>query len=54
MNTVQIKDKCFVPFIKEADILKEVERVANEINKLSDGMTHYYMRQNLPNISGKI
>lgn len=33
MNTVQIKDKCFVPFIKEADILKEVERVANEINR---------------------
>lgn len=33
MNTIQIKDKCFVPFIKEAVILKEVERVADEINR---------------------
>lgn len=32
MDTIQIKDKRFKTFIPEADILKEVARVANEIN----------------------
>ena len=32
MNTIQIKDKQFKTFIPEADILKEVARVAGEIN----------------------
>jgi len=33
METIQIKDKRFVPFIKEEQILKEVARVASEINR---------------------
>lgn len=33
MDTIQIKDKRFTTFIPEAKILREVERVANEINK---------------------
>jgi hypoxanthine phosphoribosyltransferase len=33
MDTIQIKDKRFVPFIKEEQILKEVARVASEINR---------------------
>lgn len=33
MNTIQIKDKQFTVSIKEQDILKEVVRVANEINR---------------------
>ncbi len=33
METIQIKDKTFAPFIPEARILKEVERVAEEINR---------------------
>ena len=33
MDTIQIKDKRFKTFIPEADILKEVERVASEINR---------------------
>ncbi len=33
METIQIKDKTFAPFIPEAQILKEVERVAEEINR---------------------
>ncbi len=33
MSTIQIKDKKFKTFIPEAQILKEVERVATEINK---------------------
>ena len=32
-NTIQIKDKTFVVSIPEADILREVERVAQEINR---------------------
>ena len=32
-NTIQIKDKTFVVSIPEADILQEVERVAQEINR---------------------
>lgn len=32
MNTIQIKDKQFKTFISEASILKEVTRVASEIN----------------------
>lgn len=37
MEVIQIKDKRFKTFIPEADILKEVGRVANEINRdLSD------------------
>ncbi len=33
MDVIQIKDKQFKTFIPEADILKEVERVASEINR---------------------
>ena len=33
MDIIQIKDKRFKTFISEADILKEVERVASEINR---------------------
>ena len=33
MDTIQIKDKLFTVSIKEADIQKEVVRVANEINR---------------------
>lgn len=33
MDTIQIKDKKFTVSIKEQDILKEVARVANEINR---------------------
>ena len=33
MDTIQIKDKMFTVSIKEQDILKEVTRVANEINR---------------------
>lgn len=33
MNTIQVKDKCFVPFIEESAILKEIKRVADEINR---------------------
>lgn len=33
MDTIQIKDKQFSISIKEEDILKEVDRVANEINR---------------------
>ncbi len=33
MNTIQIKDKTFAPFIPESRILEEVERVAGEINR---------------------
>jgi pterin-4a-carbinolamine dehydratase len=37
MDTIQIKDKRFKTFIPEADILKEVARVANEINHDLEG-----------------
>lgn len=33
MNTIQIKDKTFAVSIKEEEILKEVDRVAEEINR---------------------
>ena len=33
METMQIKDKCFAPFIKEERILREVKRVAEEISQ---------------------
>ena len=33
MDTIQIKDKRFTPFIPEERILKEVARVASEINR---------------------
>ena len=33
MNTIQIKDKRFTTFLPEAKILKEVDRVASEINR---------------------
>ena len=33
MNQIQIKDKQFAVSIPEADILREVERVAGEINR---------------------
>ena len=33
MDTIRIKDKTFAVSIKEEDILKEVERVANAINR---------------------
>ena len=33
MNQIQIKDKRFAVSIPEADILKEVDRVAAEINR---------------------
>lgn len=33
MDSIQVKDKCFVSFIKEADILREVQRVADEISR---------------------
>ena len=32
-QTIHIKDKCFRTFIPEADILREVRRVAEEINR---------------------
>ena len=34
MDTIQIKDKRFTPFIPEERILKEVARVASEINQI--------------------
>ncbi len=37
MQTIQIKDKCFRTFIPEAHILKEVSRVADEINRDLNG-----------------
>ena len=33
MNTIQIKDKRFAISIPEEDILREVDRVAKEINR---------------------
>ena len=37
METIQIKDKRFKTFIPEAEILKEVARVADEINRDLEG-----------------
>ena len=33
MGTIQVKDRVFVPFIKEEQLQKEVKRVAQEINR---------------------
>ena len=33
METIQVKDKLFTPFIKEQEIQKEIKRVASEINR---------------------
>lgn len=33
METIQVKDKLFTPFLREADIQKEIKRVASEINR---------------------
>lgn len=37
MSTIQIKDKSFTTFITEEEILKEVSRVADEINRDMEG-----------------
>ena len=37
MSTIQIKDKLFTKFITEDGILKEVSRVAEEINRDLEG-----------------
>ena len=37
MSTIQIKDKSFTTFITEDEILKEVSRVADEINRDLEG-----------------
>ena len=37
MSTIQIKDKSFTAFITEDEILKEVSRVADEINRDLEG-----------------
>ncbi len=37
MSTIQIKDKSFTTFITEEEILKEVSRVADEINRDLEG-----------------
>ena len=41
MDTIQIKDKMFTVSIKEQDILKEVTRVANEINRDLAGNVYF-------------
>ena len=33
METIQVKDRIFAPFLKEEDIQKEIKRVASEINR---------------------
>lgn len=37
METIQVKDKLFVPFLKEEEIQKEIRRVASEINRDYEG-----------------
>ena len=37
MDTVQVKDRLFAPFLNEDAILKEVQRVAKEINRDYEG-----------------
>ena len=44
MDTIQIKDKMFTVSIKEQDILKEVTRVANEINRDLAGKNPLFQR----------
>lgn len=43
MDTIQIKDKMFTVSIKEQDILKEVIRVADEINRDLAGMNPLFV-----------
>ena len=43
MDTIQIKDKKFTVSIKEADILKEVDRVAAEINRDLSGKNPLFL-----------
>lgn len=33
METIQVKDRFFEPFIREEELLKEIKRVASEINR---------------------
>ena len=44
MDTIQIKDKRFTPFIPEERILKEVARVASEINRDLEGTNPLFFR----------
>lgn len=37
METIQVKDRIFAPFLKEKDIQKEIKRVASEINRDYEG-----------------
>ena len=37
METIQVKDRIFAPFIKEEELLKEIKRVAQEINRDYEG-----------------
>ena len=43
MDTIQIKDKRFTPFIPEERILKEVARVASEINRDLEGTNPLFL-----------
>ena len=43
MSTIQIKDKSFTTFLPEEKILKEVARVAGEINHDLDGKTPLFL-----------
>ena len=43
MDTIQIKDKTFATFIPEEKILKEVDRVAQEINRDLKGETPLFI-----------
>lgn len=43
METIQVKDKLFAPFLKEEQILKEVKRVAQEINKDYEGKNPLFL-----------
>ena len=37
METIQVKDRLFAPFIREAEIQKEIKRVASDINRDYEG-----------------
>ena len=43
MDTIQIKDKRFTTFIPEERILREVERVASEINRDLEGTNPLFL-----------
>lgn len=43
MDTVQVKDKMFVPFLKEEAILKEVKRVGQEISRDYEGKNPLFL-----------